>query len=253
MPLKANLIGLILGGRLSPTVMIHSPLKTKAALVAKHSAAENAAMIHQYSVASANALWVAYDLARDSRGKPRGITTDPEQDILRAMLVAAASGLDGALKQLIRDALPTLIGKYDSVHSAFEKFTQKRIQVGEVDGTSGVSPKILAQILAAPDPQARLVEDYVYELTGDSLQSSEQLFKTCAALGADGQAAIGDAKTLKNVFDARNQIIHELDMNLDSPNRKRRVRSQKDMKEYSERLLGICHDIIHDVDEHLIA
>jgi hypothetical protein len=42
-------------------------------------------------------------------------------------------------------------------------------------------------------------------------------------------------------------------MNLDSPNRKRRVRSQKDMKEYSERLLGICHDIIHDVDEHLIA
>src|ERR1035441_3502362 len=58
--------------------------------------------------------------------------------------------------------------------------------------------------------QSRLVEDYVYELTGDSLQSSEQLFKTCAALGADGQAAIGDAKTLKNVFDARNQIIHEL-------------------------------------------
>ena len=23
------------------------------------------------------------------------------------------------------------------------------------------------------------------------------------------------------------------------------------MKQYSERLLGICHDIIHDVDEHL--
>ena len=62
-----------------------------------------------------------------------------------------------------------------------------------------------------------------------------------------GRRAIGDAKTLKKVFDARNQIIHELDMNLDSPNRKRRVRSQKDMKEYSERLLRICYDIIHDV------
>ena len=102
------------------------------------------------------------------------------------MLVAGASGLDGALKKLIRDALPTLIVKYDSVHSAFEKFTQKRLQVGEVDATSGVSPKVLAKILAAPDPRAQLVEDYVYELTGDSLQSTEQLFKTCAALGADG-------------------------------------------------------------------
>lgn len=233
--------------------MIHAPLKANAALPAKHSAAENAATIYQYSVASANALWVAYDLARDSRGKPRGITTDPEQDILRAMLVAAASGLDGALKQLIRDALPTLIGKYEAVHSAFEKFTQKRLQVGEEDGTSGVSPKILAQILAAPDPRSRLVEDYVYELTGDSLQSTEQLFKTCAALGVDGRTVIGDRKSLKQVFDARNQIIHELDMNLDSPNRKRRVRSQKDMKEYSERLLGICYDIIHEVDEALVA
>jgi len=231
--------------------MIHAPLKAKA-LTARHSAAENAATIHQYSVASANALWTAYDLARDSRGKPRGITTDQEQDILRAMLVAAASGLDGALKQLIRDALPTLIVKDDSVHSAFEKFTQRRLQVGEVDGTSGVSPKILARILAAPDPRAQLVEDYVYELTGDSLQSTEQLFKTCAALGAE-KVAIGDPKTLKQVFDARNQIIHELDMNLDSSNRKRRVRSQKDMKDYSERLLGICCDIILNVDEHLVA
>src|SRR5439155_14561809 len=97
------------------------------------------------------------------------------------------SGLDGALKRLILESLSTLISKYDSVHDAFEKFTQKRLQIGEVDATSGVSPKILARILAASDSRTQLIEDYVYELTGDSLQSTEQLFKTCAALGADGK------------------------------------------------------------------
>src|SRR5260370_12012540 len=189
--------------------MAHIPLNAQQTLPVKNQQAKISALIYEYSVASANALWAAYDLARDSRGKPRGITTDQEQDILRAMLVAAASGLDGALKQLIRDALPNLISKYDSVHDAFEKFAQKRLQIGDADATSGVSPKILARMLAAANPRTQLIEDYVYELTGDSLQSPEQLFKTCAAPGADAKAAIGDATTLKQVFVARNRIIHE--------------------------------------------
>ncbi len=235
------------------TAMAHTPLNAQQTLTTKHAQTKLAALIYQYSVASANALWAAYDLARDSRGKPRGITTDQEQDILRAMLVASASGLDGALKQLIRDTVPALIKKFETVHDAFEKFAQKRLQIGEIDTTSGVSPKILARILAAPNPQAQLIEDYVYDLTGDSLQSTEQLFKVCVALGADAKAAVGDAKTLKDVFIARNQIIHELDMNLKSTNRKRRVRGQQDMQDYSERLLKICYDIIHGVDTRLSA
>ena len=233
--------------------MSSSPLNAPQTLATRHSHVEPAALIYQYAVASANALWAAYDLARDSRGKPRGITTDQEQDILRAMLVAAASGLDGALKQLIRDTLPELIKKDDAVHESFEKYTQKRLQLGETDTAIGASPKVLARILAAPNPQTQLIEDYVYALTGDSLQSTEQLFKACDALGANGNAAIGDPKTLKQVFVARNQIIHELDMNLKSANRKRRVRGQKDMQEYSERLLKICYDIVHDVDVRLLA
>jgi hypothetical protein len=228
----------------------HTNLKAEQTITVKRAEATPAALIYQYSVASANALWAAYDLARDSRGKPRGITTDQEQDILRAMLVAAGSGLDGAIKQLIRDALPELIKKHDAVHDAFEKFTQKRLQIGEADGISGVSPKVLSRILASPDPLARLIRDYSDDLTGDSLQSTEQLFKVCNALGAS-QNPIGDPATLKKVFIARNQIIHELDMNLGSLNRKRRVRNQQNMQTYSERLLKICFDIIQDVDGRL--
>lgn len=232
-------------------VQAYKPLSLKS-LAVKKPATKTAALIYQYSVESANALWAAYDLARVSRGKPRGITTDQEQDLLRAMVVSAASGLDAALKQLMRDCVPVLIKASESVHETFEKFVQRRLQAGETD-LATISPKILAHILAAPDPQKQLIEDYVYELTGDSLQSAEQLLKVCTALGVDAKKAVGDVKTLKDVFAARNQMIHELDMNLKSPNRKRRVRGQQDMQRAAERLLEISAAAIADVDARISA
>jgi hypothetical protein len=192
-------------------------------------------------------LWAAYDLARVNRGKPRGITTHQEQDILRAMVVSAASGLDASLKQLIRECLPLLLEFFEPVHQAFEKFVQRHLQGGEVEVIS-VSSKVLARILTSPDPRKQLVELYIYELTGDSLQSVDQLLKAGAALGIDTKPLLGDLKSLKSIFSVRNQIIHELDMNLGSSNRKRRVRGQADMKGYAERLLSISAAIVKDVN-----
>ena len=203
-----------------------------------------AALILEHSIASANSLWAAYDLARVNRGKPRGITTDQEQDLLRAMVVAAATGLDACLKRLIRDCVPMLIHSSERVHEAFEKFVMRHLQSGE--GT--ISAKLLARALAAPHVQSQLIEEYVYDLTGDSLQSAEQLMKACAALGADEKACVGDFAQVKAIFSARNQIVHELDMNFDHPIRKRRVRTQADMKGYAERLLAISLAIVKDAD-----
>ena len=143
-----------------------------------------------------------------------------------------------------------MITTSNPVHDAFEKFAQRHLQAGETD-LATVCPKILARILAAPDPKKQLVEQYVYELTGDSLQSAEQLLKVCSALAVDAKTAVSDVKDLKGIFVARNQMIHELDMNLSSPNRKRRVRGQKDMQQYAERLLRISASIIQDVDARI--
>jgi len=53
------------------------------------------------------------------------------------------------------------------------------------------------------------------------------------------------------VFAARNQMIHELDIDLTSPTRKRRNRSQPKMQGYAERLLGVTRAVIADVDERM--
>lgn len=226
----------------------HKPLAT-AKLALKSAKTKTAALIYEYSVESANALWAAYDLSRMNRGKPRGITTDQEQDILRAMLIAAASGLDASIKQLIRDCLQALLVKED-VQAAFEKFVQRHLQGGEAEGND-LSAKVLAKIISAPDPQKLLIDRYIYELTGDSLQSAEQLIKVCAALGVDASPILGEVKSLKSIFAARNQMIHELDMNLSSPKRKRRVRGQSDMQGFAERLINISAAIVSDVDSRV--
>lgn len=216
-------------------------------LAAGNRQTEKAALIYQYAVESANSLWLAYHLTRSARGSPGGITTYQEQDILRAMVVAAASGLDAALKQLIEESIPSLIILSDPVREEFEKFARRHLQAEDTDAAV-VSPKILARILTSSDPQKRLIGDYVYDVTGESLQSANQLLGVCKKLGVDANKAIGNVQELKEVFAARNQMIHELDIDLGSSTRKRRNRSQPKMQKYAERLLGVTRAIIADVD-----
>ena len=56
-------------------------------------------------------------------------------------------------------------------------------------------------------------EDYVYELTGSSLQSAEQVELTARALGiAEVNALLGRIRGLRPLFVARNEVSHELDL-----------------------------------------
>ena len=128
-----------------------------------------AAVILERTHDSADALLKAYDLARTQRGKPRGISTDDEQDLLRAMLVMATAGLDSMLKQLIRDTLPDLVRYDDRVREGFEKFIARSLREGP-ESAAGV--KFLARVLAAPSYQEQAIEEYIADLAGGSLQSA---------------------------------------------------------------------------------
>lgn len=215
----------------------------------RSTACEKACSIGQTAHESADALLKAYDLARTQRGRPRGMTTDNEQDLLRSMLVMAAAGLDGMAKQLITDTLPSLITIDEKAQNSFEKFIARRL-TSELAGTNA---RLLASALAAPSPQARLIAEYIQSLTGGSLQSTESLFEVAAALGADATAIGLVPDQLKPIFDTRNKIIHELDINLNARKRTRTVRKQGLMIKHTERLLQIAAALIASVDTRLRA
>ena len=221
------------------TISVTSPLLSKAA------------SIYEYTHTSASSLLTAFDDAKAKRGNPRGILTDQEQDILRAALVMSSAGLDAVLKQSIRDCLEQLLEKNKQVRDGFEKFIRKRIS-GEGDILELASgAKFLALVLAEREPRRRLIEEYIKELTGESLQSAEEIMRTIAALGLDHKDLSLDISRLKDVFAIRNKIIHQLDIDLDAKKRKRKVRSQADLLDNSDFILSVTKVIVEGLDKGL--
>jgi len=214
---------------------------------------------------SSKALFAAYGLARAIRsiskqketkgeGKKeismlRGMSTDEEQDLLRSMLVSAASGLDAMTKQLIREALPIIIQIDKEALAELEKFVTRRLK----DGTDDISERtpFLARVLIAPSTQKQIIEDYIGYLTKGSLQSSDELSRVTKAFGISQKEVSIDHTKLRPIFESRNRIIHELDINFNVKRRRRNLRSEGTMKSYTDTLIELAENILKSVDSKL--
>jgi len=92
--------------------------------------------------------------------------------------------------------------------------------------------------LTSPQLLQFLSEAYVYDLTGASLQSPDQLFAACRALGLHPERDMKlGKKHLRRVFDARNQIVHEMDIDFEAPRRNRFQRRIEDT-------IGMVNDLL---------
>jgi hypothetical protein len=194
-----------------------------------------------------------FDTVRTARGATGGSTTDHEQDILRAALVFSAAGLDSVVKELIRGSVRELAAHDQAVQRELEVFVERQLRGDSTDVDSLGGRKFLAQILVSKSPQDRLIDEYVLELTGSSLQSPDQLMKACKALGVQSTSVGIDPKGLKQIFDTRNKIIHELDVNLSktAARRNQNSRRRNDMLAWSERLLAIAEAMVDEVERKL--
>ena len=178
-----------------------------------HPRAEKAQRFLLSAHESVNAVFENLEVLRDwEKGKtgrdPRGRLPHNLEDMLRVAIAFTGAGLDATLKQLIRDALPGILNKSADAQEQFRGFVEQHIS----DSSTSVSPKKLAGYLAVGDVRGALIDRYVADLTGDSLQSSAQLFKTAKALGLSDAQVKKSKDRLDQFFKARNQIIHELDL-----------------------------------------
>ena len=206
-----------------------------------------ACQIVEYAHESADSLHEAFVGLKAGR---KGPATDEEQDVLRAMLVFAAAGLDSSLKNLFKSCLQQLILQDIKVKEAFEKFIQRELSKGSAE--QPLNTKLLAQALVEPLPIFHLGERYVYELTGSSLQSADQIFSASAALGIDPAKQAKLKKTrLDEIFKARNKIIHEFDIDFSGARRNRVQRSMTTMVEMTNDLLEVSERFVELVRKKL--
>lgn len=173
----------------------------------------------------------------------RGMPTDEEQDLLRAMLLFASAGLDSLVKQLVRDALPAVLESNEHAAEMFKTFVERRLKIGDE-----VNHRLLADVIGDREPRARLVSLQVNELTSSSLQSTEELLKAGAAFDIPSGEITDNPRRLTEIFRTRNQIAHEMDVDFTQPNRSRRPRAGTFMVGNTNVVFGVANAFLVGVD-----
>ena len=186
--------------------------------------------------------------ATRKRRKAKGAPTDEEQDLLRAMLAFATSGLDSTVKQLVKDALPRIVRRDKGASEMFRIHVEKRMQKEDK-----LDHKFLSSVLVSRFPQRELINDLVDSLCATSLQSKEQLLRVAAAFNIESKSIVQSPQSLKEIFDARNQISHEMDVDFNQPNRSRRSRRKDVMIGYTNEIFRIALAFLLEVESKLTS
>lgn len=194
----------------------------------------------------------AFDTVRKAR-KASGPPTAGEQDLIRASLTFAAAGLDSVLKELIKGSIRALAARDKEVQKGLEEYARRQLR-DDTDGSLAKgSANFLAKILVSTSPYEQLIENYTLYLTGSSLQSIDELFKASSALGINVESVSKKKKELREIFEIRNKIIHELDVRFDVKHgqKARNSRTKKGLDEMSDLLLKVADDYIKAVNKKL--
>jgi len=181
---------------------------------------------------------------RNKKNGRQGTSSDQEQDLLRAKLVMTSAGLDAVFKHLCYTAIPYLASAGNTdVQKTLEEFMKSLLLEIPNAKIGSTKLKSLTKAILSKDPMEPLVEQYVQQEFDGSLQSREALCKAARLLGI-GVEHIVDSKSkaqlLDEIFKARNNIIHELDLDPSGTKRKRNQRRVIDITKYCNTLYAIA-------------
>lgn len=189
------------------------------------------------TIESVNSFNTLYKKGR--MGVKGGPSTHEQQDLYRAMLVFACAGLDVFVKQLVKNKLPQLLEIDKKVQFKFKEYVSRGLKKDEKEILSTV-----ALALIDPVPRNIFIGSYIKKMTGDSLQSYKQLCVVFEASGLD--IKIIPERLITGAFDARNEIIHEMDININGSlsrttgYRTRRQRKASVMEKYTKSILKLA-------------
>jgi hypothetical protein len=215
----------------------HKPVQPKS----KHC--ENAFLIFEASFTTCESFLNSFEQVRKDRNA-KGASTDLEQDLLRAMLVFACSGLDAVVKQLIKDALPTIIEKHEGAESQFRDYIHS-----EINKNSKFSTEMIAMSITSRSPREQALARFMSILGQNSLQSKDQIFQVTSFFDIPSKVVYSKPNELQEVFQVRNKIVHELDIDLEGSNRKRNPRGKTEMIRQTNIIFQTTTTVLDEVDK----
>ncbi|OGE90617.1 MAG: hypothetical protein A3E29_02375 [Candidatus Doudnabacteria bacterium RIFCSPHIGHO2_12_FULL_48_16] len=191
------------------------------------------------TVESVNNLSLLYETTRAGE---KGPASHSQQDLYRAMLIFACAGLDVFFKKLIQTKLSKLINHSDTAsQEVFKNWIANRLKKPEE------LLNTVALALTDINPRETFIKQYIENMTGNSLQSYQQLYIVCNASGLQTKKILKE-KALDEAFSVRNKIIHEMDINSsENPSktkgyRTRNTRTRHDMEKHTRVILDLIQD-----------
>jgi hypothetical protein len=150
----------------------------------------------------------------------------------------------------MRDVVPFLANDKDSLTSReLQEFTIRRINVAVSGKTDW-----LAGVLLSDSSRQCLIADFVGDATGSSIQSVDGVQKVATILGIPERHDLRKViSTLRPSFEARNRIVHELDLQvpLGPGTRKKRNRTLSASIPLAHALLDVPQQIINFVGDQI--
>ncbi len=174
---------------------------------------------------------------------------DEQQDLLRAMVVAAGAGLDAATRALCRHALPQLLhgGDTQATHHASEYMKGRlREQSAELTALGAVfrsdPPRVSVHTLIVEDMTSR-------DLTVGRLRSVANQFAPPFPVGPSDDPLA--RQPIADAIACRNTIVDEMDLNPAGGAHERFQRRRDEMVEHVNALLGCGFAFVDHVDGKL--
>ncbi len=206
----------------------------------------NALFILKGAIEAADSFLDAADLIAEDR-QHRQEPPQDEQDLLRAMLLFATAGLDAMVKQLVREALPAVIDASPGATEKLQEYIASRLKAK--DGSR--DHVYLAEILSDREPRQKLVQDLIRDLTSGSLQSFDELKRAASYFEIRIQEICPHEAAVKEVFLARNQISHDMDIDFSQSDHPRRPRSRDVMMDHVQRIFDLASRFLDAVGKRL--
>lgn len=174
-----------------------------------------------------------------------------KQDLLRAIILFSCSGIDSIVKQLINDTLDYVIEHDEGAFNQFKNYTEKKLTL---KNEIGINSKLFAELFTCGNPKKTLIDVLKKDLTSNSLQSADELLKVGSVFNIETAKLVNGKEAhdkLRKIFIARNQITHEMDVDMMAPDVRMRDRTLEETKDYSEYIINLADKFIELVSEKL--
>lgn len=159
-----------------------------------------------------------------------------DQDIYRSIILFSCSGIDALLKQLIEDMLEQVIQKNEGALVAFKDYTSKLMKSNDMNSNA----KVLSMIFTSDNPPKKvMIEILKNDLVSHSLQSFEEISKVAKYFGISSNQL--EIDKLKEVFEVRNQIVHEMDLDFKTRSLVKKERTYNKTMEYYANIIEVSN------------